>query len=482
MAGQLPTDMRPWAERRDGALHDRTMRETIHGVTRRFQLGQQRVFAGYPEGEAARQRAVIDKRAAIRDIEALLAAFRSAVASHGGRTHDAPTRSDALEMVKTIAREAGVKTIVKSKSMVTEELELDQGLAAAGFRVIETDLGEYIIQRAGETPSHILAPAAHKNRYQIDALFEADAQAAHIEPPSGDDAVALTRYARRRLRDEFLSADMGITGGNFLVAETGTVVLITNEGNADLVVSLPRVLVSVVGVEKVVKDWDALGDIIQQPAMNGIGQRLSSYTTFISGPGVSSAEGPQEWHVILVDNGRMALRGTPYEDVLSCIRCGACLNACPVFRQVGGHAYGSVYSGPIGIVATPLLTDFTVHPELPSVACTLCHACADVCPMDIDLPGHIVKLRREKVRRHVDSASVRATYRWWGRFWGTSEGYRRSVRMARWGQRLYVRQGLLRSAPGLAQGWFRTRNMPPVAPETFHEWWMRTRGESPDGD
>lgn len=176
-------------------------------------------------------------------------------------------------------------------------------------------------------------------------------------------------------------------------------------------------LVSIVGVEKVVKDWTALMTSIQQPALNGIGQRLSSYTTLISGPGVSPAEGPQAWHVILVDNGRTRLRGTPFEDVLSCIRCGACLNACPVFRQVGGHAYGSVYTGPIGVVETPLLTELVTGAELPTVACTLCHACGEVCPMDIDLPGHIVQLRRERVRRRMDHRGWRTQYRVWGRLW-----------------------------------------------------------------
>lgn len=478
MTGKLPTDSRPWAERRDRGLHDQTMRTTLHGVTRRFQLGQEQVFMGYPQAEADRQQAVRDKRAAIQDLDHLVDTFRAAVAAHGGEVRVAATRDDALHHVLAIARDAQVHTVVKSKSMMTEELQLNRTLASAGLQVLETDLGEYIIQRAGETPSHILAPAAHKSRHEIEELFVADASEIRIAPPATDDAAGLTAYARRRLREEFLSADMGVTGGNFWVAETGTVVLITNEGNADLVVSLPRVLVSIVGVEKVVKDWASLSAIIQQPAMNGIGQRLSSYTTFVSGPGESPAEGPQQWHVILVDNGRQNLRGTPFEDVLSCIRCGACLNACPVFRQVGGHAYGSVYSGPIGVVETPLLTQWASGAELPSVACTLCHACGQVCPMDIDLPGHIVRLRREKVRRRLDNGWRGVQYRIWGRLWAGSAGYRRSIRWARSGQVLYVRQGVLRGAPGLPHGWFATRDMPPVAAETFHEWWHRTRGGS----
>lgn len=476
MPGRLPVDPRAWPERRDAALANTTMRATMGVVTRRFHVNRQKVYAGFPAGEAARQRAVADKRAAIRQNEDLIEAFSQAVRDNGGEVHRAASAEDAVAMVTAIAQAANVRRAVKTKSMTTEEIELNKGLAAAGIQVLETDLGEYIIQRANERPSHILAPAAHKNRQQVLELFQRDADDSQVVAPVGEDAQELTRYARRRLRQEFLQADMGVTGGNFLVAETGTVVLITNEGNADLVTTLPPLLVSVVGIEKVIADWHALENIIQQPAMSGVGQRLSSYTTFVTGPtGAESAEGPTSWHVVLLDNGRSGIRNTPYEDVLSCIRCGACLNACPVFRQIGGSAYGTVYSGPIGVVETPLLTDLAVLSELPSVACTVCHACAEACPMDIQLPEHILSLRHEKVRRGMVPAATRQTYRLWARMWSTPGGYRTSIRMARWGQRFYVKNGLLRSAPGLMGGWFESRNMPPVARETFHEWWQRNR-------
>ncbi len=481
MAGILPVDTRPWPERRDEALANQTMRTTISLTTRRLQAGQLKVFSDYPEAEEARQRAILDKRAAIKDMDHLLEQFSQAVHEHGGHVHLARTAPDAVKLVRAIAEDSKVRRVVKTKSMVTEEIELNRGLIEDGIEVLETDLGEYIIQRAGEKPSHILAPAAHKNREEVLRLFERDASQSGIEPPPDDDAKTLTQYARRRLRQEFLRADMGITGGNFLVAETGSVVLITNEGNADLVTTLPRVLVSVVGVEKIIADWQALQNIIQQPALNGVGQRLSSYTTIVSGPtGGDAAEGPQKWHVVLLDNGRTGLRGTEYEDVLSCIRCGACLNVCPVFRQVGGNAYGSVYSGPIGVVETPLLTEGTILAEMPMMACTMCHACVDACPMDIDLPAHILSLREENVEKHAGSFSTRQTYRWWARWWATPTGYQRSLRMARAGQRFYMRDGMLRTAPGLAKGWFQSRNMPPVAKETFHEWWKRTHEEGGD--
>ncbi len=478
MAGQLPCDARPWPVRRDEALQDKTMQQTIQFVTRRVATAKVAAYAAYPEGERLRQRAVGVKRRSIQNMEEHLAVFAQQVEAHGGQIHRAKTAADAIRTVLEVARNHGVQRVIKTKSMVTEELELNRALESAGISVRETDLGEYIIQLAHEKPSHILAPAAHKNRAQIEALFDQDADAYHTEPPESDDILALTQYARRRLREEFLSADMGVTGGNFLVAETGTLVLITNEGNADMVTTLPRILVSVVGVEKIVADWSGLTEVIQQPALSGVGQRLSSYTTMVSGTrGTDQWEGPDEWHVVLLDNGRTLLKDTPFEDVLSCIRCGACLNVCPVFRQVGGHAYGSVYPGPIGIVETPLLTNFEILPELPSVLCTLCQACGEACPMEIDLPGHIVQLRKIKRDRHMNPAGVTRSYRWWARFWATPHGYRRSIRWARWGQRWFVRHGRIQSAPGLASGWFKTRDMPPVASPTFHEWWERTRGK-----
>ncbi len=474
MAGQLPFDERPWPERRDAALQNQTMRHTIGFVTRRFTLVKQEVYRANPDIEASRTVAVGQKRKAIHDLPELLERFRTQVEEHGGHTYLAARAEDAVDIALNIARTNQVKSVIKSKSMVTEEIELNQAFGKEGIAVRETDLGEYIIQLAHEKPSHILAPAVHRNRHQVADLFQEDAAQKKIAPPHSDDIEDLTRYARERLRQEFLQADMGVTGGNFLVAETGTLVLITNEGNADMVTSLPPVLVSIVGVEKMVENWTSLQEIIQQPAMSGIGRHLSSYTTMIHAPKSSgSAEGPEQWHVILVDNGRMALRGTKFEDVLSCIRCGACLNVCPVFREVGGHAYGSVYPGPIGIVETPLLTDFQILPELPSKLCTLCHACQEACPMDISLPQHIVSLRHIVIKRHLNSGMVGWTLKTWARFWGTASGYRRSISLARVMQRFYGKRrnasGLI---PGMFAGWGQTREIPQVAPQTFHEWWQ----------
>ncbi|WP_053960290.1 lactate utilization protein B [Sulfobacillus thermosulfidooxidans] len=484
MAGELPYDVRPWAERRDQALNDQIMRKTIGRVTRRFSAAKREAYRKNPDIEASRERATWHKRKAIHELPELIDILRQRIEDHGGNTYLAATAREAVEKVVKIAQEEHVSLVIKSKSMVTEEIALNPALEAAGITVRETDLGEYIIQLAHEKPSHILAPAAHRNRQQIDALFQEDARMHHIRPPVSDGIADLTHYARERLRQEFLQAEMGVTGGNFLVAETGTLVIITNEGNADMVTSLPRVLVSIVGVEKIVEDWASLIDLIQQPAMSGIGRHLSSYTTMVHGPKQQGmADGPEKWYVILVDNGRMALRDTPFEEVLTCIRCGACLNVCPVFRQVGGHAYGSVYPGPIGIVETPLLTDLTILPELPSSLCTLCHACEEACPMEINLPKHIVTLRQIKVKRQMNKGIQDWTMRTWARFWMTPKGYHRSIRIARLGQKWYQKPGQasLHNAPGIFGGWFETRDMPPVAAETFHEWWKNHQPSTTKG-
>ncbi|MBX5467795.1 MAG: lactate utilization protein [Firmicutes bacterium] len=472
MTGTLPQDPRPWPTRREAALKNATMRRTVGEVTRRLAEGRRRALADYPEGQVKLQRAQVAKRQAVARWQTLWSELQAAVTAHGGTPHFAATAAEAVALVRQIARQYAVRRVIKSKSMVTEELELTQALAQDGIVVLETDLGEYIIQLAGEKPSHILGPAIHRNRAQIAELFREDAAQHGLLPPSSDAYEALTEYARRRLREEFLAADMGITGGNFLVAETGTLVLITNEGNADMTTTLPRVLVSVVGLEKLVATWDDLLDIVQQPALSGVGRRLSTYTTLVHGPrGPGVAEGPEAWHLILLDNGRSALHGTPYEEVLTCLRCAACLNVCPVFRQVGGHAYGSVYSGPIGIVETPLLTDFRILPELPSALCTVCHACAEACPMAIDLPAHIIRLRQEKVRRKLVPTAHRWSIRQWAAQWRTPAGYRRTIRWARLAQRWYRRGDRLEGAPGMAAGWFQSRSMPPVASPTFREWW-----------
>jgi L-lactate dehydrogenase complex protein LldF len=452
------------------------MQAAVAKSTRNLADKKVAAFAGYPAAETMRRRAVVARRGSIARVDELLVELTRNVEARGGHVTRAAGPADVGRYILDVARRLGVGRVVKAKSMATEEIALNERLEAAGLHVRETDLGEYIIQLAHESPAHILVPASHKSRQQVRALFEAEAGSRAVAPPTGDSTPELTAFARRQLREEFLSADMGISGGNFLVAETGTLVLITNEGNGRMTTSLPRVHVAVVGIDKIVATWSDLADLLQQPALSGTGQRLSTYTTFITGPRrEGELDGPEELHLVLLDNGRHELLGTEFEDVLSCIRCGACLNVCPVFRTIGGQAYGSMYSGPIGVVLTPLLGGLERAPELPKSACSMCCACRDACPMEIELPRHILALRRTEVERSMEPLTTRLTFEAWGRFWANPAGFRLTGRLGRLGQRVYVRDGRLKGLPGLVGGWTATRDAPPLARESFHEWWGRRR-------
>ncbi len=480
MPGVLPPADAPWPERRRRALADSTMRAAVALSARNLAEKKAAAYAAYPPGEAMRPRAIASRRSALRHQDALLDEFTRKVEALGGHVARAAGPADVGRYVLDVAHRRGARRVVKSKSMATEEVALNEQLEAAGLHVRETDLGEYIIQLAGEHPAHILVPASHKTRQQIRALFDDEAGRSGVERPSGDATPELTAFARQQLREEFLAADIGITGGNYLVADTGTLVLITNEGNGRMTTSLPPVHIAVVGIDKVVASWDDVAVLLQQAPMSGTGQLISTYTSFITGPRQpGELDGPEEFHLLLLDNGRHELLGTEYEDVLTCIRCGACLNVCPVFRTIGGQAYGSMYSGPIGVVLTPLLGGLDHAPELPKSACAMCHACRDACPMEIELPHHILALRRTEIEESMEPRTVRLTFELWGRFWANPAGYRLTARLARLGQRALMRKGRLVRAPGLVGGWTATRDSPPVARETFHEWWRRTRPGSP---
>jgi L-lactate dehydrogenase complex protein LldF len=312
------------------------------------------------------------------------------VTNAGGRVHWASDAQAACRIVLDIANDHNVKNVVKAKSMATEEIGLNAALLAAGIDTVETDLGEYIIQLAGTGPSHIIVPAVHLKKEEIADLFSARL---NIEAPA--DAAALTAIARTTLREKFLNADMGVSGANFLVAETGTLVMVTNEGNGRMCTTLPDLHVAVVGIDKVVPDWEALTVLLKLLARSATGQKISTYTQFFSGPRRADGEyGPKELHLVLLDNGRsQALRDPVGREVFKCIRCGACANVCPVYKNVGGYAYGWFISGPIGAIFTPQMLDTQAARELP-FASTLCGACADVCPVKIPIPDILRHLRR----------------------------------------------------------------------------------------
>ena len=381
------------------ALEDVRLQEALEGATGRFRTARELALAELPGAPALRDHLKEIRAATLAALAGHLERFEANAQAAGAHVHWARDAAEAREIVTEIARTHGVSLATKSKSMATEEIALNEALQAAGVEPVETDLGEWIIQLAEEPPYHIIAPAIHKTRDQVAALFEAEQGA----PLPSDDIPVLTEQARRRLRQRFLAAGMGISGGNIAVAETGSVVLVTNEGNGRMVTSLPPVHVAVIGIEKVAPTWEAAAAWLALLARSATGQPLSIYTSVISGPArPEDADGPEEVHIVLLDNGRSRLLGTKYEEVLQCIRCGACVNICPVYREAGGHAYGSPYSGPIGAVIAPLLFGLEAYGGLPH-ASSLCGACLDVCPVRIDLPRMLLDLRADEVETGLTS-------------------------------------------------------------------------------
>ncbi|HZO38302.1 MAG TPA: LutB/LldF family L-lactate oxidation iron-sulfur protein, partial [Methylomirabilota bacterium] len=384
----------------------------------------------------------------------------------GGHVHFASTAEEARDIILDIGRRTGARMAVKSKSMATEEIHLNEALERAGITPVETDLGEYIIQLAHERPSHIIAPAIHKTKGQVAELFTRE-----LKRPAEPDPEALTRIARAELREKFLQADIGITGANFAVADTGTIVLVTNEGNGRMVTSLPRVHVAVMGVEKVVPSMSDLMVFLAILAKSATGQKLSVYTSLVQGPRRGGElEGPEEFHLVLLDGGRIAQIDGPLREALSCLRCGACLNVCPVYRQIGGHAYGYTYPGPIGILLTAMMEGTEAVRDL-AHASSLCGACAEACPVRIDIPRMLIELRREVDDRKIAPWPERVVFGLLARLLQRPRLYRLAARAGRLLQRPFVAGGRIRSVPLVFGEWTRTRDLPAVAARTFQERW-----------
>src|SRR5881396_2195175 len=386
----------PLRERASNALRDRFLHEALDIATTKFIALRREAFGDFPQGEALRDRARAIKEATLQRLDAHLETLVANVERVGGHVHFATTAEEARRIILDIARRTGARMAVKSKSMATEEIHLNDALEAIGVTPVETDLGEYIIQLAHERPSHIIAPAIHKTKGQVAELFSKEL-GGHFEA----DPEVLTAVARKELRQKFLDADMGITGANFAVAETGTIVLVTNEGNGRMVTSLPRIHVAVMGMEKVIPSMTDLMVFLAILARSATGQKLSSYTTLVRGPRQpGEMEGPEEFHLILMDNGRTRQIAGTLREALYCLRCGACLNVCPVYRQIGGHAYGHTYPGPIGILLTAMLRGDESVKEL-AHASSLCGACKDVCPVRIDIPRMLIELRERLDRQKI---------------------------------------------------------------------------------
>jgi L-lactate dehydrogenase complex protein LldF len=414
-----------------GKLGDAHAQAALDSSTERLRTHRLEAWAGLGDVEALRERAHAIRMAVIDDLDGHVARFTAAVEARGGHVYFARTAAEASAYVADLCRRRGAKLAAKSKSMVSEEIELNAALAGAGVRPVETDLGEYILQLAGEHPVHIVAPAIEKTAEQVAEL---------LSRVSGEDVPAelkaLTRAARTQLRETFLQADVGITGANFGVSETGSVCLVTNEGNGRLVSSVPPVHVAIMGMERLVPTTADLAVLLRLLARSGTGQKLTVYTTLITGPRrPGEPDGPDELHVVILDNGRSNLLGGRYREMLACIRCGACLNVCPVYRKAGGAAYGPVYSGPMGAVLLPLLVGLERTPSLPH-ASSLCGACTEACPVKIPLHELLLDLRRDLVQEGVASRAERLAFLLWSMLWSSPAGYRLTTALARLGQPL----------------------------------------------
>src|SRR5215207_2926121 len=399
-------------ENAKAALADVHLRGALKNATSLFGERRKQAAASLPNWEDLRSQARALKDEVLSHLDRYLEEFVRHAESRGAQIHWARDAAEANSIICGLAAERNARLIVKSKSMTTEETHLNDALEAAGMQVVETDLGEYIIQLAREPPSHIIAPAIHKTRRQIGELFTSE-----LGMPPTDDVDQMTSTARATLRDRFAAADVGISGVNFAIAETGTIVIVENEGNIRLTTSLPRVHIAVMGIEKVIPRFADLDVFLKLLPRSGTGQRLTTYQSFITGTKRTPAdEGPEELHIVLLDNGRSRMLAHPVtRQSLACIRCGACLNACPVYQQAGGHAYGSVYPGPIGAVITPQLVGIEKTAQLP-YASSLCGACREVCPVKIDIPRLLLHLRNEITSsRRKGHIGERLAFKIWAR-------------------------------------------------------------------
>ncbi|MFY9341187.1 MAG: LutB/LldF family L-lactate oxidation iron-sulfur protein [Planctomycetota bacterium] len=449
------------------ALRDPVLTGALRRATDLFAERRAGAVGRVPDWEALREQARAIKAHTLARLDHYLEKFVARAEAAGVVVHWARDAKEACAVVRSLAASHGSKRLVKSKSMATEEIRLNEALAHDGKEPVETDLGEWIIQLAGETPSHIIVPAIHKTKEAIGELF--------VEklgiPPSSDPQV-LAAHARQRLRAHFAAADLGISGVNFGVAETGTILILENEGNARMTTTLPAVHVAVMGIEKVIPRFADLEVFLKLLPRSGTGQHLTTYQSLLTGPD-AAGQGPRELHIVLLDNGRARIAADEVmRQTLACIRCGACLNACPVYQSIGGHAYGSVYPGPIGAILTPQLAGLHSAGALP-FASSLCGACKDVCPVKIDIPSLLLELRARAVQGERGARPTRGgwferlAWRKWA--WVTRSPRRFAFAMAL--ARLAERLPFVARLPGPLRAWRSSRELPKLAKRSFRSTW-----------
>lgn len=459
------------------ALEDDQLQDSLQNLSGRLALGRAMAVAAVPEFETLRRDARDIKNHTLQHLDLYLERFEEQVIAQGGHVHWAANEKEAQQIILGICSQVDAQTVTKSKSMVTEEIDLVSFLEGHGIEAVETDLGEYIIQLRGEKPSHIVAPAVHLNREQVsETFFEHHSKLGYNEKQT--DRQGLVREARQVLRDKFINADVGISGANFLIAETGSIVLVTNEGNAELTTALPDTHVVVTGIEKVIPTLEDAATMVRLLARSAVGQEISGYTSFITGPKqASDLDGAKNYHVVLVDNGRSEMLGSEFQEMLRCIRCSACLNHCPVYLSVGGHAYGSVYSGPMGAVLTPQLADLESSRHLAN-ASSLCGRCESVCPVMIPLPNLLRLWRNKEAEQKLSSTGMRWGLKAWAWLSRSPQLYRLSVMIANRALRFWPgdSERFIAKLPMLAGQWTKNRDLARPEIGTFSEQYKKQGG------
>lgn len=469
-----------FTKRIDKGLDDTFMRGAVRSAQGRLQTNRANAADELGDWEDWRELGQEIRTHTMENLDYYLNQLSEKVADLGGHVYFAETADDANNYISQVIADKNAKKIVKSKSMVTEEIALNDILEENGCEVVETDLGEYILQVDDhDPPSHIVAPALHKNKEQIRDVFKEKLGYLNTEKPE-----ELTLFAREQLRKAFLEADVGITGCNFAVAESGSFALVTNEGNARMVTTLPKTQITVMGMERIVPTWEELDVLVSLLTRAAVGQKLTSYVTALTGPKLEDeVDGPEEFHLVIVDNGRSKILGTEFQEALHCIRCAACINVCPVYRHVGGHAYGSIYPGPIGAVLTPLLGGYDDYKELP-YASTLCGACTDVCPVKIPLHEQLIMHRRNIVEEEKKSSrGERFAMKGFEMVAGSAKLFGIATKMAPFLVTPFVKDGTISKGPGPVQAWTDAREFPVPEKERFRDWFKnREKGGGSDDE
>ncbi|HEJ9755302.1 TPA: LutB/LldF family L-lactate oxidation iron-sulfur protein [Proteus mirabilis] len=468
----LKTSSLPFKTLIDRQVHDQIMQKAVANAQETIGRNRQKMVDELGHWEDWRDRAAQIRDHVLANLDAYLYQLSEKIEQHGGHVFFAQTKEEASQYILNIAKEKKAKKIVKAKSMVTEEIGLNPVLENAGINVIETDLAEFILQQAKDAPSHVVVPAIHKNRAQIRQIFHDK-----LGYNGSDTPEEMTRFVRQNIRDDFFTADIGITGCNFAVAETGSVCLVTNEGNARLSTTLPKTHIAVMGMERIAPTFKEVDILITMLARSAVGLRLTGYNTWLTGPKENdNVDGPEDFHLVIVDNGRSKIIGSEFKDILRCIRCGACMNTCPAYRHIGGQGYDSIYPGPVGAVLTPLLGGYKDFKNLPYV-CSLCTACDSVCPVKIPLSNLIKKHREVMVEQGITPTTERNITRVFNYVNRHPMLWKVGMNMGAHATKWFIKEGKAPLNIGAIQAWTEARNLPEGDGESFRSWFKKHQKE-----